>query len=316
MKAIIMEEYGGVDVLKEVEGPIPEAQPGMVVVRVAATSVNDPDIHMRRSGPFPTMPKEMRPALPHMAGEDFSGVVHAVGEGVEGLAPGDHVIGITMQGTTAEYIAVPAAGLIGKVPAGLDLVELGGLYVAAVTARSAVVTNGEVRPGQTVLVHGAAGGVGSMAVQIAKAHGAHVIATCSADSAEYVRGLGADETIDYRTQDFTKAAKDVDLCVNLTGQKTLSESYKIVRRGGNLVTVSGVPNPAKAALHGIHVRYAMGDMTPEAREEVVGLYADGKLKVNVMQTYPLSLEGVRQAHTDFEAGHNRGKRIIVADWAR
>ena len=316
MKAIIMEEYGSVDVLKEVERPVPEAEPGMVVARVAATSVNDPDIHIRAHGPFPTMPKEMRPTLPHMAGEDFSGVVHAVGEGVEGFAPGDHVIGLTLMGTTAEYIAMPAAGLIGKVPEGLDLVELGGLYTAGVTAYAAVVTKGEVQAGQTVLVHGAAGGVGSMAVQIAKARGARVIATCSADSADYVRALGADETIDYRTQDFTKAVKDVDLVVNLTGQRTLSESYKVVRRGGNLVTVSGVPNPAKAALHCIHVHYSMGDMTPEVREEIVRLYAEGKLKVNVMQTYPLTLAGVRQAHTDFEAGHNRGKRVIVADWAR
>lgn len=313
MKAIIMEEYGSVDVLQEVELPVPEPGPGEVVVKVAATSVNDPDIHMRSHGPFPTMPEAMRPVLPHMAGEDYSGVVHAVGEGVETLAPGDHVIGINMAGTTAEYIKVPERGLIGKVPEKLDLVDMGAFYVTAVTARAALVTFGHLEAGQRVLIHGAAGGVGSMAVQIAHARGAHVIATCSSESADYVRGLGADETIDYRARRFEEVVvSDVDLAVNLTGQDTLERSYAVVRRGGRLVTVSGMPDPAKAAAHGIEVAYAMGDMTPEAREEVVGLYAEGKLKVNIMQTYPLTLEGVRRAHLDFETGHNRGKRVIVA----
>ena len=316
MKAIIMEEYGSVDVLKEADLPIPDPGPGEVVVKVAATSVNDPDIHMRQNGPFPTMPEFLRPKLPHMAGEDYSGIVYTVGENVATLAPGDHVIGINMAGATAEYIRVPEQGLIGKVPEEMDLVDMGAFYVTAVTARSALVTNGHLEAGQRILIHGAAGGVGSMAVQIAKARGGYVIATCSASSADYVRNLGADETIDYRAQRFEEAVNDVDLVVNLTGQDTLERSYSVVKRGGRLVTVSGMPDPEKAAARGIEVIYAMGDMTPEAREEVVGLYGEGKLKVGIMQTYPLTLAGVREAHTDFEAGHNRGKRVIVADWVR
>jgi NADPH:quinone reductase-like Zn-dependent oxidoreductase len=148
MRKILLNEYGTVDVLHEINEAVPTPNHGQILIKVAATSMNDPDIHIRQHGPFPTMPKEMRPTLPHMLGEDFSGIITAIGEGVTRFQVGDHVIGLTLNGTYAEYIALNENSLVATVPSDLDLTPLGGLYVTAATAWAAVVLNGKVQTGQ------------------------------------------------------------------------------------------------------------------------------------------------------------------------
>ncbi|KRO00707.1 NADP-dependent oxidoreductase [Companilactobacillus kimchiensis] len=311
MKKIIVNEYGSVDVLKEIDVPMPTPKSDEVVIKVAAFGINDPDIVMRKNGPFPTMPKEMRPTLPHMLGNDFSGIVSQVGSNVIKFKVGDHVVGFSMQGSNAEYLTLNQNGVVITVPEDLDLVPLGGLLLGAVTAWSAVVLNGKIQAGQKILIHGGAGGVGTMAIQIAKNLGAYVITTAKAKHTEYLKELGADEIIDYQTQDFTKMVHDLDLVVNLTGSRTLDQSYQVIKPGGILTSVNGVPDPKKAAKFGIQAVYAMGDVSNNTITEILKMYVAGKLQVNVSQTYPFVLKDVKQAHLDFEKGSNQGKRIIV-----
>lgn len=313
MKKVLMYEYGDVDVLKEENVPIPEPKDNEVQIKIIATSVNDPDISLRQYGPFPTMPKEMRPVLPHMAGEDFSGIITATGKNVQRYKEGKHVIGITLSGTTAEYITLNENSLIYKIPDEVDLVSMGAIGVTAATAWAAVVSNGKVTNGQKVLIHGAAGGVGSMAVQFAKYFGAYVITTAGGYSKDYLKDLGADEVIDYRTEDFTKVVKDTDLVVNLTGSETLEKSYQVVKKGGILTSTNGMPDMDKAKAFGINANYTMGFVTQEDVDKIIAIYKEGKLKINITKTYPFELESIKQAHLDFEKGPNQGKRLIIIE---
>ncbi|WP_431087231.1 NADP-dependent oxidoreductase [Paenibacillus sp. 8b26] len=313
MRKILLNEYGTVDVLHEIKEPVPTPGKGEIQIKLVATSVNDTDILIRQNGPFPTMPKELRPILPHMLGVDFSGIITAVGEGVSKYHVGDHVIGLTMSGTYAEYLILDENSLLAKVPSDLDLVPLGGLYVTAATAWAAIVSNGKVESGQKVLIHGAAGGVGSMAAQLAKHFGASVIGTAGSYSKEYLVELGVDEVIDYRSQDFTKLVSNVDLVVNITGPTTLEQSYQVVKKGGRLTSTNGVPDKEKAAKMGIEASYTMGMISPEDLTSIIRLYSEGILKLNITKKYRFTLDSIKQAHLDFEKGPNQGKRIIEFD---
>ena len=162
MKKILLEQYGSVDVMQMTEAPIPQPQAHQLVVQTAAIGVNDLDIIIRRHGPFPTMPEAMKPTLPHSLGQDFSGVVTAVGDEVSKFKVGDHVVGLAFMNTYAEYILLNEADSIAVVPQDLDLIPLGGFYLSLATAWAATVRDGQVKAGQKVLIHGAAGGVGSI----------------------------------------------------------------------------------------------------------------------------------------------------------
>ncbi|WP_410768732.1 NADP-dependent oxidoreductase [Fontibacillus sp. BL9] len=313
MRKILLNEYGTVDVLHEINEPVPTPGKGEIQIKLVATSVNDPDIEIRQNGPFPTMPKELRPILPHMIGEDFSGIITAVGDGVSKYHVGDHVIGLTLNGTSAEYLTLDENSFLTKVPSDLDLVPLGGLYVTAATAWAAIVSNGKVEPGQKVLIHGAAGGVGSMAAQLAKHFGTYVIGTAGSYSKEYLMELGIDEVIDYRSQDFTKLVSNVDLVVNLTGPTTLEQSYQVVKKGAKLTSTNGVPDKDKAVTMGIEATYTMGLISPEDLASIIRLYSEGILKLKISKIYQFMLDSVKQAHLDFEKGPNQGKRIIKFD---
>lgn len=313
MKKIIVTDYGSVDVLKAIEMATPQPQPEEVVIKVAAIGVNDPDIVMRKHGPFPTMPPEYRPTLPHMLGNDFSGIITQIGSEVTKFKVGEHVVGFAKHGTYAEQLVLNQNEALVTVPAELDLVPLGGLLIGAMTAWGAVVTNGQLKAGQKVLIHGGAGGVGSMAIQIAKSLGAFVITTAKARHTTYLKALGANQIIDYQTQDFTKLVHDLDLVVNLTGSSTLDQSYQVVKPNGRVTSVNGVPNQQKAAQFGVKAIYSLADVSLTAITAIVKMYLDDQLKVTVTKTYPFTLNGVKQAHLDFEQGSNQGKRVIVFD---
>ena len=311
MKEIIVNEYGSVDVLQEIDAPIPTPRAGEIVVKLAATSVNGFDVATRANGPAPTIPEAFRPKLPHMLGQDFAGVVESVGEGVTYFKQGDCVGGVSLGGSYAEYIAVPEKGYTYSLPDDVNLLEIAGLFVVGATAWAAVVSRGQVKTGERVLIHGAAGGVGSLAAQIAKNVGAYVIATASGRDEEFVRALGADEFIDYKTQDFSTIVKDVDLAINTVGGNTLDKTYGVMKRGGRIRSTRGVPDPEKAATAGVDAIYSLGDLSPEAVKGFLDLYLSGKLLLYVDKVYSFSLEEVRAAHRDYEKGPNRGKRIIA-----
>ncbi|MEB8400716.1 NADP-dependent oxidoreductase [Enterococcus casseliflavus] len=313
MKKMILNQYGSVDVMQMVEAAIPEPAAKQIVIKTAAIGVNDPDIVIRANGPFPTMPKELKPVLPHSLGQDFSGIVTAVGDDVTRFSVGDHVVGMAFMSTYSEYILLDESAVVAAVPKELDLVPLGGFFLGVATAYGATIRDGQAKAGQKVLIHGGAGGVGSKAVQLAKHAGAYVIATGSAEQADYMKELGADETIDYQTEDFTKLVSNADLVVNLTGPKTLENSYQVIKKGGRVTSVNAPINPEETERRGITGMYSMGFMTVEELEKVIDLYAQGKLDVLVDKTYPFELEAIKQAHLDFQAGGNTGKKIIVFD---
>lgn len=190
------------------------------------------------------------------------------------------------------------------------MLPLGGLTVVSITAWSAVILNGEVQPDQRVLIHGGAGGVGSMAIQLAKNAGAYVITTASAKDRAYLESLGADEVIDYRNEDFTNIVKDIDLVVHTVDKETQEKSFDVIKPGGKLISVSIVPDQEKVKEYDIEAKFVRGDVRSETLASILALYFDKKLLLHINKLYPFSLENVKFAQVEFEKGPNRGKRII------
>lgn len=263
MKAYAIREYGGPMI--EIEAPEPEPGPGDVLVEMVAAGVNQADERLR-SGGF----KQVFPfTLPLVLGSDVAGTVVAVGESVSDFAPGDEVFafpGMDRIGTFAERIAVDA-GAVARIPESIGLDEAASLPVVALTAWRILVDHGGVGPGQTVLIHGGAGGVGSMAIQIAKHLGATVATTASASSADFVRELGADIVVDYRTDDFEQRVSNVDLVLDNQGGDTLLRSLRVLRRGGQAFGIADPPDPAFADRIGANpvVKLAMRAMSSKVR---------------------------------------------------
>ncbi|MFB9506628.1 NADP-dependent oxidoreductase [Streptomyces aurantiacus] len=307
MRAISQDVLGGPEVLKEVEREIPKPGPSEVLVRVHAAGLNPTDWKHRAHGNFLKKP-------PFVLGWDVSGVVEAVGLGVVIHEPGDEVFGMLPYpfgvGAHAEYVTAPARAFARK-PAEVDHTQAGALPLAALTAWQALVDTADVRPGQRVLIHAAAGGVGHLAVQIAKARGAYVIGTASSGKHEFVRGLGADELIDYRETDFTEAVGDVDVVLDTVGGDYRSRSLRTLRPGGLLVTllVSGTSELAEEA-EGLGVRAV--EMLVEADQTgmraIAELVAAGKLRATVAEVF--SLADAAKAHAAGDTGRTVGKLVL------
>lgn len=302
MQAIVFEEYGGPEVLqlKDIEQPQPG--PGQIRASVRAAGVNPADVKIRKGWMAEIFPTEF-PAVP---GSEFSGVVDAVGDGVIGLSVGDEVIGWSIDGAYAQYTL--ATNVVPK-PAGLSWDVAAALPVAGETARR-VLDDLAVKEGDTLLVHGAAGSVGSMAVQLAVARGATVVGTASPANHDYVRLLGATpvsygEGLVGRVR--AAAPQGVDAVFDTAGKGALPDS--ITLRGGTTDRVITIADPT-AAEHG--VPFSSGGSTPEESRagltEQARLAADGTLRVLVAQTYPLA--AAVQAQSASESGHTRGKLII------
>ena len=305
MKKILMNDYGSEDVLFEVNENIPSINEKQLLIKMVATSINNVDIVTRKG-----VNKEFRPTLPHLLGADFSGVVSQIGEEVTKFKVGDQVTGVNIKGTYSEYIVVDESSSIVKVPSNMDLVPIGGLSIATCTAWSAVILNGQVKPNQRVLIHGGAGGVGSMAIQLAKNAGAYVITTATERNNEYLKELGADEIIDYTKVNFEEVINDIDLVIDNVGGTTQEKSYKVMKPSGKMFSPNSAPDQKKALEYGVEAQFILADIRPETLHSIVSLYADKKLKVHVDKIYNFTLDDIKSAHNDFEKGPNRGKKII------
>ncbi|MFG3081888.1 NADP-dependent oxidoreductase [Streptomyces parvulus] len=310
MRAMSQDVLGGPEVLKEVRPERPEPRPNEVLVRVRAAGVNPTDWKHRANGGFLGEP-------PFVLGWDVSGTVEAVGIGVAAFAPGDEVFGMLSypfgHGSHAEYVTAPARAFTHK-PAGIDHVQAGALPLVSLTAWQALVERADLRPGQRVLIHAAAGGVGHVAVQIAKARGAHVIGTASAGKHEFLRSLGADETVDYRETDFAEAVKDVDVVLDTIGGDTALRSLRVLRPGGVVVSIIPVGSDEffeEADRLGVRAVRMLVDADRADMRSVAELVEAGKLRATVEKTFPLA--EAAQAHALGETGRTTGKIVLVVD---
>jgi NADPH:quinone reductase-like Zn-dependent oxidoreductase len=302
-----MHNYGGSEVLMYEEVPRPEPGPGEVLVRVRASTVNPMDWKMREG----YVRQWFDPPLPMTLGRDLAGDVVAVGEGVTDFQVGDAVFGTVHLGigTHAEYAVVPAAELAPK-PASLDYEQAAAVGLPALAAWQALVEQGGVGAGQTVLVHAAAGGVGSFAVQIAHQRGARVIGTASAANDEYVRSLGADEVIDYTTTPFEDVVRDVDFVLDTMGGDTQERSWGLVKPGGMLVTLVYLPPGAEEAAAARGVRTTLIGTRPDPGQlrELAALIEAGQIRPTVNIVHPLS--ETRQLQDLSQTGHTRGQLVL------
>jgi NADPH:quinone reductase-like Zn-dependent oxidoreductase len=306
MQAIAAREWGPPDVLESVTLPRPKPRPTEILVAVHAAGVNPTDWKGRATGGF------RQYGDPAILGHDVSGVVEAVGHGVRLYRPGDEVFGMPHfphAGAYAEYVTAPARHFAPK-PAGLSHVEAAGLPLVGLTAWQAFADVAKLAPGQRVLVHAAAGGVGHVAVQIAKALGAHVIGTASAAKHEFLRGLGADELIDYRETDFAEVLSDVDVVLDTIGDYAL-RSLSVLRRGGVHVPLTR-PTDAEVAARAAELGVSTGWMLVEPDHAgmlaLAGLVDAGKLRVEVAEVVPLA-EAAR-AHELGESNRTTGKIVL------
>jgi NADPH:quinone reductase-like Zn-dependent oxidoreductase len=293
MRAAVVKD--GVIAIQSV--PMPEPGAGQVRVRVRAASVNPVDWKVAGRA---------APGASSTPGRDFAGVIDAVGPSVTKWKVGDAVTGIGATGTYAEYALAPADAIAAK-PAKMSFAEAAGLGVVAETAWRAIVTLGDVQKGQKVLIHGGAGGVGSSAVQIAKARGAYVIATASARNHEFVKSLGADEAIDYKAVRFEDKVKSADLVLNTVDAETSARSVAVVKPGGMLVSIVGAPpaEPCAAA----KIRCAeTGKVNGTLLGSVVELADAGKFHISVEKRMPLA--DAAKAWDESRSGHVRGKIIL------
>ena len=308
MKAVVAHDYGAPDVLKFENVTQPEPKEDEALVRVIASSVNPAD-PLTLSGKYA---KEWGTHLPLIPGYDIAGIVEKTGAKITRLKKGDAVYGYpTFGGGWAEFVNVKEWEVAAK-PKSLTFAEAAAVPLCALTAWQSLVTTAHIQDRQTVLVHGGSGGVGSFAVQIAKARGARVIATASTANQDFLKQLGADVAIDYTKTKFEEVAKDVDAVLDPVGKETLARSYDVVKKGGIVVSLVARPDVAeleKRALHGasMWVHPNTGDLT-----EIARLIDAGKIKPIVTQVLPLSeaITAERQAETH----HTRGKVVLrIAD---
>ncbi|GAA0395986.1 NADP-dependent oxidoreductase [Streptomyces luteireticuli] len=308
MKAISQNTHGGPEILHETEIDRPAPGPSEVLVRVRAAGMNPTDWKHRQGRGF-------LDRLPLVLGWDVSGVVEAVGIGVTLHRPGDEVFGMLPYpygaGSFAEYVVAPARALVAK-PANIDHIQAGAIPLAALTAWQALVDAARVRPGQRVLVHAAAGGVGHFAVQIAKARGAQVIGTASAPKHAVLRELGADELVDYRTEDFT-AVDPVDVVLDTLGGETAARSLDVLKPGGQLVSIAIRDLPAdlaeRAAARGLRAYPLLVEADQEGMRSIRDLVEDGRLRPVIEAVFPL--ERAAEGHELGDTGRVTGKVVLT-----
>jgi NADPH:quinone reductase-like Zn-dependent oxidoreductase len=310
MRAIGQDVLGGPEVLKEVELPRPSPRPNEILVRMRAAGINPTDWKHRQNGGFLGRP-------PFVLGWDVSGVVEEVGIGVARFQPGDEVFGMLPypfgHGSHAELVTGPARAFAPK-PAVIDHVQAGALPLVSLTAWQALAETADLQAGQRVLIHAAAGGVGHVAVQIAKARGAYVIGTASEGKHDFLRKLGADELIDYRSTDFAEAVRDVDVVLDTIGDDYSLRSLRVLRPGGLLVSILPVGSDElyqEAERLGVRALRMLVDASHSGMRAVADLVERGALRATIAGTFPLA--DAAEAHRLGDTGRTTGKLVLLGE---
>lgn len=307
MKAVRLHQYGEADVLRLEDVPRPDTASGEILVRVHAAGINPVDWKTRAGG---GMAGRYADPFPLIVGWDVSGVVESVGAGVGKFKPGDEVFGMVrfpeIGSAYAEYVAAPEGHFAHK-PANVTHVEASAVPLAALTAWQGLYETGTLKSGQRLLVRGASGGVGHLAVQIAKARGAHVIGTASTPNLEFLESLSVDEIIDYTQQDET-AITPVDMVLDTVGGETLNGLYGLVKPGGSVISIVGATDQAKAP-SGVKTGNILVHTAADHMAQIADLMAEGKLQVAITKVFPLVEAG--QAHAFGQTRTARRGKIVL-----
>jgi NADPH:quinone reductase-like Zn-dependent oxidoreductase len=309
MRAVSQDRLGGPEVLREIELERPTAGPGQILVRVRAAGVNPSDWVHRKS------PGALLPEPPFVLGWDVAGLVEAIGLGVTLFQPGNEVFGMLPyphgHGSYAEYVVGPARAFVRK-PHGVDHIQAGAIPLAGLTAWQALVDTARVQPGQRVLIHAAAGGVGHFAVQIAKARGAYVIGTASEGKHGFLRSLGVDEPIDYRTTELVDAVRNVDIVLDAVGGETALQSMRVLRPAGLLVTIrtrGAKKIRSEAERLGMRAQMLLVEADHAGMAAIAELVEHEALRPHIAATFPLADAG--KAHAIGETGRTIGKLVLT-----
>jgi NADPH:quinone reductase-like Zn-dependent oxidoreductase len=305
MMAWRVHEFGPPNVMRFERVERPSPGPGEVLVRVAAAGVGPWDGWIRAGNSALPQP------LPLTPGSDLSGEIVAVGSEISDLRPGDQVYGVTnsqFTGAYAEY-ALASAGMVASKPTSLTFTEAASVPVIAVTAWQALFDRAQLKAGQTVLIHGAAGNVGAYAVQLASRAGVRTIATAGTDDIPCVRDIGANTVIDYRNQRFEEEVKDADAVIDLVGGETQERSFRVLRRGGKLISAVSHPDQDLAQSHGVEAAFFLVDVTSEYLAKIANLVDGGELRTRVGAVLPLA--DAREAHDMLGGLRRRPKGKIV-----
>ena len=306
MRAWRIRRYGGPEVLALEETPVPEPGPDDVLVRVAAASANPSDWRLREG----QLRKAFAVTFPRTIGRDCAGTVVAVGAGVTDLAVGDEIFGVgapDRDGTHAEYACLAASAVMRR-PAALSMTAATTLGVAALSAYIPLVELARLAPGERALIHAGAGGVGHLALQVARHLGAEVITTCSAGNAEFCRSLGADRVIDYAREDFAAAARDCDVVFDMVGGEVHARSAAALKPGGRLAYIHGDPIQ-RATRTDIRVLNAPIAATRERLGRIAEWASTGVLRPHVERMF--AFEDAPAMYAASQRGHGRGKRVLA-----
>ena len=305
MKTLRIHSFGGPSVITVEDLPVPSLGEEELLVKIVAASVNPVDYKIRE-GRYPAVKADK---LPYTLGRDIAGTVEACGGLVDDWKEGDALfalLGID-RGSYAEYVIVKSEEAAPK-PRSIDFVAAASVPLAGLTAWQGLYRYGELKPGQRVLIHGGAGGVGHFAIQFAKATGAYVITTVSEKHIDFVRSLGADEVIDYEKQRFENVVRDVDLVYDLIASETQERSWAVLKRGGIMVSTLSEPSQEKARAEGVRaMRYTVKENGGEL-EQIGRLIDAGKVKPRVTRTF--QLVEAPQAQQYVEQGHTEGKVVL------
>lgn len=305
MKAIQYKAFGGSDVIELIESPTPVIKNEHdVLIKIKAASVNPLDVKIR-SGIL----QEIRPVdLPFIPGNDATGVVVGVGSGVRKFNEGDEVIVITTEGTYTEYMVVNERAVSLK-PKNISFVEAASIAVNITAAQSTLFIEGKLEKGQKVLIQGGAGAVGAAMVQMAKYQGAYVIATASGKGLELLKSIGADEAIDYKSQDVTALVKNVDLIADCAGGESQAKLFEVLKPGGTLLSLVSPPSPELAQKFKVEARFVFSDLSAKTLDVGLDLVKAGMLKPFVTRTF--KLEEAAQAQDFLSAGGVNGKVVLT-----
>ena len=303
MHAVLIRRFGGPDVVELAQMPMPAPRPGELLLKVEAASLNPVDWKIR-SGKYPLVGDDK---LPYVLGRDFSAtVLHSDSADLPSGTLVHGLLGIE-RGSFAQYVAARPDELA-RVPGALDRLAAAAVPLAGLTAWQGLFDHGGLQAGQRVLIHAGAGGVGHFAVQFAKARGAHVITTVSADDVAFARGLGADEVIDYQAERFERRLRDIDLVYDLIGADTQERSWSVLRKGGVLVSTVQEPSQEKAAAIGVRAtRYTAASDAGQLRE-IDALIQSGRVRVQVARRFAYG--DAKAALQALEQGHASGKLVL------